>query len=46
VARGSPAAVAVSALPEDQERIEVTADGDTVKLGFKGGMLLNRGPVG
>jgi hypothetical protein len=46
VARGAPGAVAVSAMPEDHERIEVKADGDTLKLGFKGGLLLNRGPEG
>ena len=46
VARGAPGAVAVSAMPEDQERIEVKTDGDTLKLGFKGGMLLHRGPAG
>jgi hypothetical protein len=44
VTRGVPGAVAVSAMPEDHERIEVKSDGDTLKLGFKGGMLLNRGP--
>src|SRR5262245_3655420 len=46
VARGAPGAVSVSAMPEDQERIEVKADGETLKLGFKGGLLLNRGPEG
>ena len=46
VARGARGAVAVSAMPEDQERIEVKADGETLKLGFKGGLLLNRGPEG
>lgn len=46
VARGQRGSVAVLAMPEDQERIEVKADGDTLKLGFKGGMLLNRGPEG
>jgi hypothetical protein len=46
VAAGTPGAVAVSAMPEDLERIEIKVDGDTLKLGFKGGMLLNRGPQG
>jgi hypothetical protein len=44
VARGARGSVAVLAMPEDQERIEVKADGDTLKLGFKAGMILNRGP--
>jgi hypothetical protein len=46
LARGVRGSVAVSAMPEDHERIEVKADGDTLKLGFKGGMLLHRGPEG
>jgi hypothetical protein len=46
VTRGAPVAVAISAMPEDQDRIQVETDGDTVKIGFKGGMLLNRGPAG
>lgn len=46
VARGARGSVAVLAMPEDQERIEVKADGDTLKLSFKGGLVLNRGPEG
>src|SRR5262245_4460200 len=46
VAQGARGAVAVSAMPEDQDRIEVQTDGDTLKLGFKGGLVLNRGPEG
>src|SRR5215216_3332384 len=46
VARGARGSVTVLAMPEDQERIEVKADGDTLKLGFKGGLVLNRGPEG
>jgi hypothetical protein len=46
VTRGARATAAVSAMPEDQERIEVKTDGDTLKLGFKGGLILNRGPEG
>jgi hypothetical protein len=46
VARGTRSAVAVSAMPEDQERVEVKADGDTLRLSFKGGLLLNREPTG
>ena len=46
VARGARGAVAISAAPEDQDRIEVKADGDTLKLSFHGGLVLNRGPEG
>src|SRR5690242_10088646 len=46
VSQGARGGVAVSAMPEDQERIEVKTDGDTLKIGFKGGLILNRGPEG
>ena len=46
LARGARGAVAVSAMPEDHERVEVKADGDTLKLSFHGGRVLNRGPEG
>lgn len=34
----------VTAVAEDHERIEVEPHGDTLKIAFKGGLLLNRGP--
>jgi hypothetical protein len=36
----------VTASQEDQERIEVEANGKTLKIEFKGGLILNRGPKG
>jgi hypothetical protein len=35
-----------TATQEDQERIEVEARGKTLKIEFKGGLILNRGPKG
>jgi hypothetical protein len=44
ISRGAPGAVSISAIPEDLERIEVKVDSNSLKIDFKGGLILNRNP--
>jgi hypothetical protein len=46
IARGLKGLATVTALNEDHERIEVESRGDTLKIEFKGGLILNRDPKG
>lgn len=46
VSRGLKTLATVTALNEDHERIEVESRGDTLKIDFKGGLILNRNPKG